>query len=266
MISYPYILALEGFAVLVVAMFCFWLLSLAIKNASVVDIGWALGLVFLAWFYVHKGPGNLLRSALILLMVTVWGMRLCALLVIRLMRDPVEDKRYQKIRSDWGPGANWKFLALFEFEALLDVLLSLPFFLIAIDPSPRLGLFEITGILLWITGLIGETLADEQLKKFKADPANKARTCDKGLWYFSRHPNYFFEWLMWVGYFVFACASPWGWMAIISPLIMLHVLLNVSGVPLSEAQALATRGENYRRYLESTSLFVPLPKRKVFHD
>ncbi len=260
---FPKILVLEGFILVAALLFLFWILSVFIKNAAVVDIGWALGLVLLTWWYVQKGGGYPLRSALILGMVTIWGLRLSHLLTMRILREKSEDKRYQKLRRDWGGNINLKFLALFEFEALLDIILAIPFLLIAINPRPVLWPIEILGVAIWIVGLVGEIIADEQLKQFKSNPQNKGKTCDQGLWNYSRHPNYFFEWLMWVGYFVFALASPWGWISFLGPVIMYHLLMNVTGVPFAEAQALISKGEDYRRYQQSTSLFIPLPKRKV---
>jgi steroid 5-alpha reductase family enzyme len=156
-----------------------------------------------------------------------------------------------------------KFFVLFQFEAVLDLVLAIPFLLIVINPRPELWPIEIIGILIWITGLIGETIADSQLKKFKSAPQNKGKTCDVGLWNYSRHPNYFFEWVMWVGYFVFALGSAWGPISIICPIIMYYFLIHVTGVPAAEAQSLASRGEEYRRYQQSTSMFIPLPKRKI---
>ena len=258
-------LVLEGFLMVALLLFAFWVVSLFLKNAGVVDIGWALGLVLLTWLYAHKGGGYPLRSSLILVMVTIWGVRLCHLLTVRILHEKNEDKRYQKIRESWKGNTNLKFLALFEFEALLDVILSVPFLLIAANPHPALWPNEIGGIIIWVVGFAGEVTADQQLKKFKSNPLYKGKTCDQGLWRYSRHPNYFFEWLMWVGYFVFALASPWGWVCVICPLIMYHLLINVSGVPLAEAQALISKGEDYRRYQQSTSMFFPLPPRKVPH-
>ena len=115
---------------------------------------------------------------------------------------------------------------------------------------------------LFIFALIGETIADEQLQSFKREPANKGKTCDTGLWYYSRHPNYFFEWLVWVGLFIYALGSPNGWIAFVSPLLMFYLMMYVSGVPLAEEQALLSRGQAYKDYQQTTSVFFPLPKRK----
>ena len=116
--------------------------------------------------------------------------------------------------------------------------------------------------MVFIIALAGETVADEQLHAFKRNVMNKGKTCDVGLWRYSRHPNYFFEWLVWVGFFVYALDSPMGWVAVISPMIMFYLLMYVSGVPLAEAQSLQARGEEYSRYQQTTSMFVPWFKRR----
>ena len=245
-------------------MFGFWILQVRRKNAGVVDLGWALCLLLLSGMYSLILPGYGLRKCLIFLMVALWAMRLSSLLINRLWKDQKEDNRYQKLREEWKTGVNLKFFFLFQFEAWLALVLSVPFFLIALNEKPQLEPIEIVGIVIWITGFFGESLADAQLEEFKSHPENKGKTCQAGLWNYSRHPNYFFEWSMWVGYFVFALsAGTFGWIAILSPMIMFYFLIKVTGAPLAEAQALRTRGEEYKRYQQTTSFFVPLPKKKI---
>jgi len=118
-------------------------------------------------------------------------------------------------------------------------------------------------VILWFGGLIGESISDHQLNSFKKDPKNKGKLCDQGLWGYSRHPNFFFEWTMWVAYFVFALGSLHGWVAIITPACMLFLLLKVTGIPIIEKESLKRRGEVYRRYQKTTSMFIPLPKRAI---
>jgi steroid 5-alpha reductase family enzyme len=121
----------------------------------------------------------------------------------------------------------------------------------------KLPLLEYIGAGIWLIALTGEAIADWQLDQFKKDPANKGKVCNKGLWNYSRHPNYFFEWLIWVGYFVFALASPYGFIAIISPAIILYLLLNVTGIPATEEQSVRSKGDLYKEYQRTTSAFVP---------
>jgi steroid 5-alpha reductase family enzyme len=142
---------------------------------------------------------------------------------------------------------------------VLNLVLSAPLLLASRNANPTLHPLEIAGVALRAVGLVGESIADRQLAAFRRDPANKGQVCDVGLWRYSRHPNYFFEWTIWVGYAAFALASPLGALALASPALMLHFLINVTGVRATEAQALRSKGEKYRRYQERTSMFVPLP-------
>ena len=112
-------------------------------------------------------------------------------------------------------------------------------------------------VALWAVAIVGEAAADRQLDRFKRDPANRGRLCDVGLWRYSRHPNYFFEFVIWISYALYAAGSPFGWSGIVSPALILYFLFRVTGIPLTEAQALRSRGEAYRRYQETTSVFVP---------
>lgn len=238
-----------------------WLLQLATRNASWVDLGWTACLVFLAQFYAFHSGLNW-RKVLFLGMVTLWGGRLLLHLVIRLIRDPREDSRYLAIRQRWGSNLQIKLFLFFEFQALIAWALSLPFFLILTHPSKQIGGFEIAGTILWAAALTGEYFADKQLADFKANPENKGKVCSEGLWNYSRHPNYFFEWIIWVSYFVFSLSVPYGIFALFSPVLMLYFLLKVSGVPPAEEQSLASRGDAYRQYQKTTSVFIPWFKNK----
>ena len=186
-------------------------------------------------------------------------------LVRRIASEP-EDGRYQALRREWaGKNVNLRFLFFFELQAVLDVVLSLPMLLVAMNPAPQLSWLEYAGAALWLVAVIGESLADAQLAAFKRDARNRGRVCQAGLWRYSRHPNYFFEWFVWVAWLVYALASPWGWTSVICPALMLFFLFRVTGIPATEAQALRSRGEEYRRYQETTSAFVPWG-RKVASD
>ena len=234
-----------------------WLVQVKTKNAGFVDIGWTTGLLIAAGIYFFRIDGWQPRKLSIVLLVSIWAGRLLFLLLRRLVDDPSEDKRYQRIRADWKTHLNFKFFLMFQFQALVDVVLSWVILLICLNAKPTFAIVEILGIIISIVGLIGESLADEQLRAFKNNSSNKGKTCNTGLWYYSRHPNYFFEWLIWVGYFVFALSSPWGWTTIVAPALMFHFLWNISGIPLAEAQSLKSRGEEYRRYQQTTSPFIP---------
>ncbi len=254
---------LKAWPPIVVLMTFLWLQQAKTKNAGYVDLGWVMGLMWCAVFYILSTGGMTNRKIILLFLVSLWGSRLCVLLINRLRKDPSEDRRYRRIRDEWKTNQNFKFFWMFQFQGLLDVVLSYPFALICLNPYTHLAGVEVLGIAIIIVGLIGEGQADEQMRRFKENTDNKGKTCDVGLWYYSRHPNYFFEWLIWVGWFLFALPVPGGVWAILSPVIMLYFLLMVSGVPLAEAQALKTRGEEYRRYQRSTSMFIPWFKKRI---
>jgi steroid 5-alpha reductase family enzyme len=236
--------------------FAAWFWHLGLKNAGVIDIAWGLNLALMAWVYALGGGGLPLRKWLIAGMVSFTGLRLSWHIARRTLGH-AEEGRYMALRQEWGPNIGLKFLAFFVLQALLASLLSLPYLAACLNAAPELGTLEIVATAVFVVGFACESLADAQLATFKADPSNKGKTCRKGLWNFSRHPNYFFEWLMWLSYWLYACASPWGWATLFAPALMLHFLLNVTGVKITEEQCLRSRGEDYRRYQQETSAFVP---------
>lgn len=234
-----------------------------IDNHGIVDIAWSYAFGALAAYYALLGPGWPVRRALIGAMAAVWSLRLGTHLFIRVMgHHPVEDGRYRQLRQDWAANFAPKMFGFFQLQAVSVVLLGLAFLLACLNPAPALRPLEIAGAALWLVAVSGEALADAQLGAFKRNPANQGRVCDAGLWRCSRHPNYFFEWLVWVAYFVFALASPWGWIAIIGPASILFLLLRVTGIPMTEEQSIRSRGDAYRRYQQATSAFVPWFPRK----
>jgi steroid 5-alpha reductase family enzyme len=233
-----------------------------INNYGIVDIVWSYSFALLALTYALLGAGWPVRRALIASLVTAWSLRLGTHLLVRISRKhPEEDGRYGQLRKDWARSFNLKMAGFFQMQAASVVLLGIPFLAICTNPEPALAAPEWCGAALWLVAISGEALADAQLARFKHVPKNKGAVCDVGLWRYSRHPNYFFEWLIWVSYFLFACASPWGWIGIISPACILFLLLRVTGIPLTEEQSIRSKGEAYRQYQKRTSAFVPLPPR-----
>lgn len=253
----PLLLALLGWAGVATFMTALWVWHLRLRNAGVVDVGWAASVGGLGLFYGVFAEGDVTRRAVIGGMMTLWGARLAWYLLHDRVLGRPEDGRYAELRSRRSPAAAGNFFPFFQAQAFIAVLLSYPAWISAINRAPGLAAIEITAIALWTVALIGEAIADAQLERFKAQPSNRGRTCRIGLWRYSRHPNYFFEWLIWVAYALFALASPYGWIAIACPLVMLYLLFRVTGIPATEAQALRTRGEDYRQYQAATSAFVP---------
>jgi steroid 5-alpha reductase family enzyme len=265
MIGNPWIQLGCGAVTVIVIMFALWLLGLVRRNFSYVDIGWSANLAVLALLYASLAPGFAARKWLFATMFALHGLRLAGHLAARIVGHP-EEGRYVQLRKDWGRGGsaalNLKFLLFFEFQALLNVLLTLPLLIVGLDTHSDWHVSEAVGVAVFLVGLVGESTADAQLAAFRREPRSKGGVCDVGLWRYSRHPNYFFEWLIWVGYALFALASPYGWVALACPLLMLHFLINVTGVKATEEQALRTKGERYRIYQAHTSAFIPWFRRK----
>jgi steroid 5-alpha reductase family enzyme len=259
-------LALVGAAIVAALMLVLWIIHLLIRNAAIVDVGWAAGLGILAIFYALAGPGYHARKWAMASMAGFWGLRLAVYLLFSRVIGHPEEGRYVQLRKEWKTNLALRFLFFFEFQALLDVVLSLPFLLVCMNTDAPLITIEKVGAGIWLVGILGEALADWQLNKFKNNPANKGKTFRGGLWRYSRHPNYFFEWVMWVGYAVFALGSPWGWLGLISPALILYFLLGITGIPATEAQAIRSRGNEYRIYQRTTSSFVPWFPKKLTSD
>ncbi len=255
-------------AFVIVEMTLTWLAARLIRNNGIVDVVWAAGFAPLAFLFFMLGTEDsdfrvLPRQQALTLMVFVWSFRLGSHLFVRVRsHHPHEDVRYAKLREEWGAATARKMFGFFQLQGLLQIVLSLPVMLTCLDGSRftsgwDLGISGCFGVALWLLGLLGESLADRQLARFRADPANKGQVCQAGLWNWSRHPNYFFEWLVWMGYAVFALGSPWGWLGLIAPALMLHFLLNVTGIPMTEELSLKSKGDAYRAYQRTTSAFVP---------
>lgn len=245
-----------GALIVTASMLLAWLLHLRLRDAGTVDVAWAGNLALLAGLYAAMGTGFPARRALVAAMGSIWGLRL-ALHIASRMRGQPEEGRYRQLRKDWGGNIGVKFLGFFLFQGVVDLFLSIPFLAACLNPASAVLPLEWAGLVLWLVSIAGETAADRQLARFKARPDSRGRTCREGLWRTSRHPNYFFEWLIWVAWALFASASPWGWVAWACPALMLFLLLRVTGIPATEAQALRSRGEDYRDYQRTTSAFVP---------
>lgn len=243
-----------------------WLLHFPLKNAAIVDVGWTFGFPLVALSTYYLGNTDL-RSALITAMALLWGGRLgLYLFFTRIFRAP-EEGRYIALREKWKTNIGAKFFAFYQFQALTVVLLSLPYYLVGAHPGPiehwtDLQAVEWIGISVFLIGWVGETAADLQLHLFKKDPANRGKVCDRGLWYYSRHPNYFFELVVWLGIGIYASTAPYGWLAFAPLLILSYFIFRVTGIPATEEQALRSKGEAYAEYQRTTSVFIPWFKKK----
>ena len=256
---------LIGLLIIVTIMSILWLVHLKTKNASFVDIGWATGILIMSFLFFLFLDGYQPRKNLVIFIISIWAIRLILLLVTRIKNDRREDKRYSRIRNDWNLkdyNTNFLFYLLFQFQGILSIILSIPVLIVCLNPSTTISKIEILGVLVSLIGIIFETVADLQLKNYKSIKENKNKVFDKGLWKYSRHPNYFFEWLVWVGLFIFAIPAPCGLWAIIAPALMLYFLIMQTGINMTERECLESKGEDYALYQKRTSSFVPLPKMK----
>jgi steroid 5-alpha reductase family enzyme len=229
-------------------------------NAGIVDVAWSFATALLgAWFaYVAEGLDE--RRLIVAAMVLVWGIRLGGHLWRRVASER-EDGRYRRMREEWGASFQPKMFAFFQVQALWAMMFALPMLAAARNEAP-LGWLDALGVLIWLVALTGESIADRQLARFRANPANRGQVCRAGLWRYSRHPNYFFEWLHWFAYLLLAAGSPWWWLALAGPVLMGASLVWFTGIPYVEAQSLRSRGDDYRRYQQETSVFFPwFPKR-----
>ncbi|MET0224987.1 MAG: DUF1295 domain-containing protein [Dokdonella sp.] len=239
-----------------------WLRQRRTRNAGIVDVLWSACMAAAAMFYAVCGSGALLPRVLVAMLGGIWGIRLALHLWQRVSHEP-EDGRYRYLRAHWHDDPQ-RFLLFFMAQALLTALLSLPFWIAAHNPSPQWNLWMIGAVLVWLVSLGGETIADRQLAHYRADPAHRGRTCRSGLWRYSRHPNYFFEWLHWFAYVFLSVGAGAGWVAasLVGPALMLISLCWITGIPFTEAQALRSRGDDYRDYRRMTGAFIPWFPRK----
>lgn len=238
-----------------------WCVQRKTGNAGIVDVGWAAGIGILAVFYSATSEGYLTRRILVAVLAGWWSLRLAAyLLLSRVIRQP-EEGRYVKLREKWGERAEWRLFWFFQMQAAADLLFSLPLLVVAHRSHPAFDVWDGLGVAVWVIGVGGAWLADRQLTNFKRRPESRGTTCREGLWRYSRHPNYFFEWIHWWSYVCMAVGSAFWWVTLIVPAVLLFFLFRVTGIPPTEAQALASRPD-YAEYQRTTSVFVPwFPKR-----
>jgi steroid 5-alpha reductase family enzyme len=244
-----------------------WTVQQRTGNSGWVDTIWtfSVGLVGAGsalWPIGGAAPNA--RQWLVAALVAIWSLRLGLHIAVRTA-GITDDPRYAAFASDWGRDAPRKMFIFLQNQGFGSIPLVFAIFLAARFPSDSLRIQDIIGALILLSGIAGEALADAQLKNFRDNPANKGRVCDAGLWRWSRHPNYFFEWFGWLAYPVIAIspAYAWGWATLLAPVFMYWILVHVTGIPPLEEQMLRTRGERYRDYQSRTSMFFPLPPQKA---
>lgn len=246
---------------IVIMMLLVWLISLKMRDASVVDIAWGSGFVVVAWVSFSLSDGNSTRSLLLTVLTTVWGLRLAFYLAKRNLGHG-EDFRYQSMRRKHGK--RFAFVSLytvFGIQGLLMWIVSLPVQLGQVTLEPNFGAIGVAGVVAWIIGMFFEAVGDAQLAKFKRDPANKGVVMNRGLWRYTRHPNYFGDACVWWGLGLIAAETSVGLYALVGPVLMTFLLVKVSGAAMLD-RALLKRKPGYEQYVATTSGFIPRPPRR----
>jgi steroid 5-alpha reductase family enzyme len=253
---------IEALLVIMIMMSILWVFSVIFKNVSIVDLFWGAGFVLTAVFYFINTEGFELRRVILLILVTIWGIRLSGYLVWR-NHGRGEDFRYVEFRKKYGEKRYWwiSFFQTFLLQGILMWLISAPLLGAQYYGNDKnLGLLDFIGLFFWVTGILFETGGDYQLARFKANPLNKGKVLDTGFWHFTRHPNYFGDSSVWWGY-GFICLAAGSYIPVLGSLLMTLLIIKVSGVALLE-KSLKEQKPQYRDYIENTSAFLPwFPKK-----
>jgi steroid 5-alpha reductase family enzyme len=243
-----------------------WMVQQRTGNSGWVDTIWtfSLGLVGAGsalWPVAGAAPNA--RQWLVAALVAIWSIRLGSHIAVRTS-GVSDDPRYAAFAREWGVDSPRKMFIFLQNQGFGSIPLVFAIFVAARFPQSPLRLQDYLGALILLIGIAGEALADAQLKNFRDNSANKGKVCNIGLWRWSRHPNYFFEWFGWLAYPAIAISLdyPWGWATLLAPVFMYWILVHVTGIPPLEAQMLRSRGERYRDYQSRTSMFFPLPPHK----
>lgn len=247
-----------------ILMSALWYVQFKRHNAGIVDIAWSFGTGLTAVFFALTASGDLARKILVAVIAGLWGVRLGSALAVRVFSEE-EDGRYQVLREKWGDRVQPLMFGFFQIQAMWAVLFALPMLAASHNPRP-LSAIDFVAAAVWIVAVIGESIADAQLAKFRNDPANRGKVCRNGLWAWSRHPNYFFEWIHWFAYVILAIGGSLVWLAALGPVVMLLFLTKVTGIPTTEARSVQSRGDAYRDYQRTVSPFFPWPPKTRQED
>lgn len=250
----------SGWLIAAAGMALLWLVA-GRRNAGVVDVAWSFATGLLGVWFAFNAGGWAPRQGLVGAFAGIWGLRL-GIHLFRRVAGEAEDGRYQALREQWGDRASFNLLLFFQVQAIWAVMFSAPMLLAARVTHPAFGALDLTGLLIWLVAVAGESLADRQLALFRESPVTRGQVCQVGLWRYSRHPNYFFEWLHWWTYVAIGISAPWGWLTLAGPALMYLFITRVTGIPPTEARALRSRGDAYREYQRTTNAFVPGPPRR----
>lgn len=253
-------------ALLLAFMTLVFVLALRRRDNSIVDIAYGPAFVLVGWSAFLFDGTNHPRTLLLLSLVSLWGLRLAGHIYLRKRGEQGEDFRYRKWRQEWGAAAvRRSFLQIFMLQGLVVFVVALPLLLVIRHPGGALGALDLLGLLLWLIGFGFEAIGDGQLLAFKKQPGHQGRIMQSGLWRYSRHPNYFGEATLWWGVWLIALGSPYGALAVLSPLLIGFLLLKVSGIPMLESKY--AENPEFLAYRQRTNAFFPwFPKRRQGQD
>lgn len=259
----PLYVFLGIWALSAICMTLLWLRQKRTQNAGTVDVAWAFGVgISAAALSLLASDGWMSRRILVASLALLWGCRLGLHLLRRMRADGHEDGRYARMRGTWGEKYDVRMFWFFQAQASWVLLFSVPMWAASTHPLPEWRILDGLGTALFAVSWIGAGIADRQLYRFKRRPDSKGQVCRVGLWAWSRHPNYFFEWIHWLGWTAIAVGSSLWWVPLLGAGVMLFFLLEVTGVPVTEKRAVESKGDAYRAYQREVSVFVPLPPRR----
>ncbi|MCG8407825.1 MAG: DUF1295 domain-containing protein [Phycisphaerales bacterium] len=244
-------------AIVAAVMLGLWLVQRRTNDAGIVDVGWTALLGILAIWYAFALDGPAPRRYVVGAAGAIWSFRLAIYLIVDRIMSGEEDGRYQTIRKNWTANIQTFFFFFFQAQGLLDWLLGMVFLIAIMNPVGVLVWTDYAAVCVWLIAVLGESIADRQLQQFRRQPESRGKVCKVGLWRYSRHPNYFFEWMHWWCYVLFAAGSPYVWVTLLAPALMLFLILKVTGIPPTEARAIESRGDAYREYQRTTSALIP---------
>lgn len=256
-------LVLYAWLAAAIIMLITWGLQLRSQNAGVVDVSWVLLTPVVGlWLILADDVGNSTRQYLVIFMALFWGIRL-GLYLSKRAGNETEDGRYRYLREYCGKRAQAVFFIFFQMQAAWAILFALPFWAASRNSSASLTWLDYLGLATWLIAIVGEWLSDRQLAQFKSRVQDRSRVCKEGLWRYSRHPNYFFEWLHWFAYVLVGYGSDYWWLCWSGLIVMYVFITRITGVPYTEQQSLRSKGDAYREYQQSTSMFFPLPPKNI---
>jgi len=236
-----------------------WLVYLWKRNVAIVDLGWAMGLTFMGLAHHLKGGSPALHNLLVMCLVLLWGLRLGGYLFWTRLRVGKKDTRYESLHRPSHLPETWFVLGHYLIQALFQTAVGFVFIFTAQVTIPAPG-WGILGLVIWGVGYTGTITADAQLNRFRSQAHNRGKVCMAGLWQYSRHPNYFFEILLWTGFALIGLYAPWGWLGLLSPVTLMLTMRFITG-PISERQSLKSKPEAYQQYRDTTSMILPWFKR-----